>query len=1224
MSHLSLALLGTPEVRYAGRIVKFRTRKEQALLIYLAVEGGLHSREKITALFWPDSDEPQGRTSLRRTLADLRRTLEDAGGATHLIIERDLLGFDFSSDNDLDLHTLESAYLLARRSSPVQEAQGAAQNHLLLHLQRAASLNRGPFLEGFSLSEAPNFDTWIGLQREVWHQRMSLILDQLSQLLSDAGEFHGAMETLARWITLDPLHESAHRRLIEVHLAAGDRHAALRAYDVYRLRLAEELHAKPSAEIEALLASTYAGLLGRHDQKVGPVSPVHFSARVGVENPRELAGPLVGRASEYTRLIEAYRASEHGQAQAVLLQGEAGIGKTRLAMDFLAWAGAQGADVLQGRAFEAGGRLPYQPLVEALRSRIDHENAPDDLLSDPWLAELSRLLPELRDRYPDLAAPTGDETAARIRLFEAVVRLGQALAERAPLVLFLDDIQWADAASLDVLHYAGRRWVESKTPVLLLLSLRTETLATTGTLSRWLAGMEHDVRRTNVTLEAFTFEETLQLIRAQGITNDEALGHWLFAETGGRPFYLMETLKALLERGVLRPRRQVDGSRIIEFEAGPASVQTLHHFLPPGVREVIRSRLDQVTPIGFGLLAAGAVLGRTFTFEQACQVAGLGEDEGLPALDEVVKKRLLQEATREPEEQVMASAATYFFTHDKIRDVVYSQAGEARRRIFHRRALQGLQAAGVHAGELARHALAAGLPEPAFHLSLAAGESAMQLFAVRDAIAFYEQARRLLAEWQGKKKALPALAVSALQHLYTQLGRAYEFTSELESARAVYEAMLELSQELGTPTMECTALNRLATLAVHQHINFERAKALLHQALQVAERSKDVTGLGETEWNIAQLSFYQLEVPSVIAHGERALQLARQLGQPELIARSLNVLASGKKETGYWTEGEADAEEALALYRHLGNRAMEADCLCLLASILLNTGRTQEGIRAAQAARAISLEVENAWGQANGLYHLAVGAMETGAYGEALSLVRQCISVARTQNLLSWQGLGLVLLGTIYRAMLALDEARAAHMEALAFYKQVKIPALMQMVPAELCADCALLGSWEDAHRYALQALATDAYYILLSTRLAHWYETEALVGAGDMELATRDVRYFGERIGTSKRYRIPYLRALAVLAQDRSEIAQAIEHLQEAGQLSEEIGLPGELWPIRAALGELYLKQGDTRKAHENFAQAATIVRTLTDALGNEQQRIKFLASPLVEVVLAQGNQSG
>jgi len=157
---------------------------------------------------------------------------------------------------------------------------------------------------------------------------------------------------------------------------------------------------------------------------------------------------------------------------------------------------------------------------------------------------------------------------------------------------------------------------------------------------------------------------------------------------------------------------------------------------------------------------------------------------------------------------------------------------------------------------------------------------------------------------------------------------------------------------------------------------------------------------------------------------------------------------------------------------------------------------------------------------------------------------------------------------------------------------------------------------------YALQALTTDEYYILLSTRLAHWYETEALLRAGDIERATRDAQYFGELIGTSKRYRIPYLRALAVLAQYRREIGQAIEHLQEAGQFSEEIGLPGELWSIRAALGELYLKQGDTQQAHNNFMQAASIVRTLADALGNEKQRSKFLASPVVEVVLEQGNQ--
>src|SRR5213082_3405689 len=149
----------------------------------------------------------------------------------------------------------------------------------------------------------------------------------------------------------------------------------------------------------------------------------------------------------------------------MLLVGEAGIGKTRLASEWLAWARAQGAEVLGGQAFEMGGRLPYQPLVEALRPRLEAENAPEDLLEDLWLAELSRLLPELRVRYPDLPAPTQDELTAKIRLFEAVARLLEALAKRAPLVLFVDDLQSADEASLDLLRYLGHSWKEQSNRV---------------------------------------------------------------------------------------------------------------------------------------------------------------------------------------------------------------------------------------------------------------------------------------------------------------------------------------------------------------------------------------------------------------------------------------------------------------------------------------------------------------------------------------------------------------------------------------------------------------------------------------------------------------------------------------------------------------------------------------------------------------------------------------
>ena len=156
--------------------------------------------------------------------------------------------------------------------------------------------------------------------------------------------------------------------------------------------------------------------------------------------------------------------------------------------------------MLQGQAFETGGHLPYRPVIEALRPRIERENAPDDLLSDTWLADLSRLLPELRDRYPDLPDPVGDKSVARTRLFEAVACLGQSLAARTMLVLFIDDVQWSDAASLDVLHYLARRFAESQTPALLLLTLRMGERAMPPELTEWRTSMERAVPLTRLQL----------------------------------------------------------------------------------------------------------------------------------------------------------------------------------------------------------------------------------------------------------------------------------------------------------------------------------------------------------------------------------------------------------------------------------------------------------------------------------------------------------------------------------------------------------------------------------------------------------------------------------------------------------------------------------------------------------------------------------------------------
>src|SRR5579884_518856 len=1240
MGQLSLALLGTPEVLHSGQPVKFRTRKELALLIYLAVEGGLHSREKITTLFWPESDVVQGRTTLRRALANLRSVLHDMeeSGASHLHIEREVLGLDLTSNVELDVHTLAAALALdaggrgderlqARNTTGAGTSAVGAVNR---PLREVAGLYRGPFLEGFSLNDAPDFDNWLLLQRETCHRRMSLLLERLSASQLRDRAVADAIETAARWIAHDPLNESARMRLMEAHLAASHRNAALQAYEAYRTYLSSELDMRPSAEMEALAASIQSGVVRGREVEVGHAtggtttrsrgqrgkafSPQQSSAQQWEESTSGvLVGPLVGRVQEYARLIEAYRDVERGQMRAVILRGEAGMGKTRLASEFLGRAAEMGADVLQGRAFEAGGRLPYQPLVDAPRLRIQRDNAPDDLLSDPWLAELARLLPELRERYPDLPEPTGDENIARLRLFEAITRLLQALAGYAPVVLFLDDIHWIDVASLDLLHYAGRRWMEQGTPILLLLGQRLESAGAGSDLARSLESLQRDLQVTGLRLKPLTRDSTLELVRAICTSRVEAAGEWLFGETQGQPFYIMETLKALLDHGVLSTRRQVDGSWRIDYEGRADDLSNLHHFLPPGVREVIRSRLDQLTPPAFTLLAAGAVLGHHFTFERLCQVADLGENEGLPALDELLARRLLYEAGTESGDYLNAPTGTYFFTHDKIRDVVYTEAGEARRRIFHRRALDMLQRVAAPAAELVHHALAARQPVQAFSFSIAAGENAMQLFAVRDAIAHYERARQIAAQWQATPGESHAPTAEAMRMLYDQLGRAYEFINELEAARTIYQEMLAFAHKLDAPGMECIALNHLATVIIHESYDLDQAMLQLQQALDAGEKSNDTTALAETEWSLAQLYFYRFDVRATVEHGQRALTLARQLDWAELVARCLNVTAYGIKDSGQWEEYMPYAQEALDIYRRLGNRAMEVDCRCLLASVKIHTGQPAAALAIAEEARAIALEAENLWGQANTLYHMATAYMEMGKYGEALALAQQCMDIARTHDITTWTGNSQMLAGTVYRAILALDEARAAHLASMAVHETVQSYPLTRVASAEVCADCALSGLWEEAAAFARLAIEPDIPLFLLATRLHRCYETQALLRAGEVELAANYTRLVGESIGSNRRHRIPYLRSLASLARYQHRLDGAIAYLQEAAQLAREIGLPGELWPMLAELGDLYLEQGDTERAAQVFARAADIVYQLADSIGDDRRKEVFLSSPLV-----------
>ena len=774
---LRLFALGPPEVRLGETLLTFSTRKTLALLIYLGVEAGLQPREQLAALLWPEANPKRSHANLRNTLDHLKTALrqaEDQAQTSYLSITHQSLGLNPDADIDFDLQTVEQAYAQARADRASRTLpEGSASLPLL---SSSAACQRGDFLAGFSLGDAPGFDDWAAIQREIWNRRLGLIFDRLSEIQFSSGEFSGAAETASRWIGLDALNEVAYRRKMRAHFAAGERGQALDTYEACRVLLAAELGIEPEPDTAALAERIRTRAL-----------PVPSHTQPATPQPRRpdtsfafLGNLFAGRTREYQHLVKSYEFAKAGQPQLVVLRGEAGIGKTRLARKFIHWVSAEGAELLQGSAFESGSHLPFQPLVDALRLRLDSENSPRELLDEVWFSPLSQLLPELRRHDPgSLHAPVGRPASEgevnQTQLFEPLVQFTLALAKRAPLVLFVDDLQWTDSATLDLLQYALRRWQSSAARVLLLVSLRSEALHPMTQpqqsggpqgLIQWLGRVERELTLVHLELAPLGERETVQMVLSILAPPDADFAQWLYDETHGQPFYLVETLKDLLERRVLHPKRRAEGQWTFAVDGEHDLGKAVR--VPSTVHAVILSRLNRLSPNAFSLLAGGAVLEQRLTFERLCAISNVSEDLALPALDELISGRLLLEAVQP------GAASAYAFTNDMLRDVIYTEAGDACRRLFHQRALEILAAAGDSAAVLAHHALAAGLMQAAFHHSLAAGREALRLAAVSEAVIHFERARQIVQEI-----SLPEMPGEAeLRDLDLQLGRAYELVDQ--------------------------------------------------------------------------------------------------------------------------------------------------------------------------------------------------------------------------------------------------------------------------------------------------------------------------------------------------------------------------------------------------------------------------------------------------------------
>jgi len=699
-------------------ITSVNTQRLQSLLAYLLLHRDAPiSRHHLAFVLWPDSTDAQALTNLRNLLHLLRQALPEA--ERFLDVDRHTLQWHNDAPFTLDVTDFEHALAQADADKLHPEAERAGNQAAVRQaLEEAVARYQGDLLPGC-------YDDWIRPERERLQQAYTRALERLARLLEDLREYRPAIDHAQRLLRHDPLNEAAYRRLMRLHALVGDRASALRVYHTCVTVLQRELGIEPGPATrrvyERLLQADTLPLLA-------PAPSVGLAARMPPFRWRVIRTlPLVGRHREWACTQEAWRAAAAGRPHFLLISGEAGIGKTRLAEELLRWAARQSIATASARCYAAEGELAYAPVAAWLRSR------PLPPLEPVWHTEIARLLPELLAEHPDLPPPGPlAEPWQRRRFFEALARA--LLGSGQPLLLLIDRLAWCDAETLAWLAYllrADDKHLAGSRPRLLIVgTLRPEELDAGHPLASLPPALRLEGQLTEVELRPLDEADTAALAaHVAGRELDPDLAACLYRETEGNPLFVVETVRAGLSVG-----SQAPGTNGSEVEA-----VCLPRPLPSKMQAAIEMRLAQLSPRARELAGVAATIGREFTFPVLVQASDLNEDTLVRALDELWQRRIVREQGTD----------AYDFSHDKLREVAYAGLSAARRRWLHRRvavALQEMHAAdtGPVSAQIAMHFERAGQPEQAVQYYQQAAQAAQRIYAPEQADRYHRRAQALL------------------------------------------------------------------------------------------------------------------------------------------------------------------------------------------------------------------------------------------------------------------------------------------------------------------------------------------------------------------------------------------------------------------------------------------------------------------------------------------------
>jgi predicted ATPase/DNA-binding SARP family transcriptional activator len=949
----TISLLGAPRIERDGVPVEVDTRKATALAAYLAVTRRSHTRDALAGLLGPEYNQGRARAALRRTLSSLGKAREEGwllADRESVDLAHDAIGVDVIRFDDL----LAECKLHGHPESEVCP-------ECLPPLTEAVKLYRDDFMAGFGLRDSVAFDDWQFFQSESLRRELAGALERLARGRGALGEWEAAIAHARRWLSLDVLHEPAHRMLMMLYAWSDERAAALRQYRECVRILDQELGVAPLEETTLLYRAIQENDLPPRpilSEEGSPFPPeaeasTEIPADTSTAAPRSQGNPLVGRDPEWEALLEAYASIGEG-GRVVIIEGEAGIGKTRLAEEFVAHVRESGATAVVARCYAGEKNLAYGLFVEGLSAALSRESGGRlKDLPQASLQEAARLLPDLS---PDSSpAPPLDTPGARSRFFGEVVRVLLAVLDGPPPgVLFLDDLHWADDASLSLLNYLIRR-LDDK-PLCVLLTWRAEDVPERNRLRELLAETRRSGAATALTLKRLSPKSVEELVG--GAVPDAAmLGPRLSDETEGLPLFLAEYLAAV-EKG--------------ELELGDDTWT-----LPGGVQDLLKTRLGTVGETAGQILAAAAVVGRSSDFDTVKTASGRGEEETLDALEELISRGLIREV------DAAGGAPSYDFDHDKLRTLVYEETSLARKRLLHRRTATALaggargREANSLAGQIARHHRLAGQDAEAARYYVLAGDYARSLHANSEALSHYEEALALghpdaatlheamgdlrtrtgeygaaLASYEAAASSAGAGDLAAIEH---KIGNVHARLGERDLARLHYESALEDLGEEGREA-ELAWLYADWSLLSHGQDEPEEATAFARRALALAEGRGDTRALAQAHNMLGILAGKSGAQEAALRHLGESLDLAEALGDSDAQVAALNNLALAHESGGEPEEALKLAESALRLCVASGDRHREAALHNNLADLLHATGREQESME--HLKRAVELFAE--------------------------------------------------------------------------------------------------------------------------------------------------------------------------------------------------------------------------------------------------------------------------